>query len=668
MNVNPGTHASETPAPLPRRGGMLIPVCRTGPRALALTLLAAATFAPSGAAARQAPSAATEADTIGLGVLHDELARIVAESPVQGVAVALVSDSGTIWSGGFGTTGPASGAPVEAGTLFRANSVSKTLVALAVMRLVERGELSLDTPLGDAARDVQFRNAWQASEPVTLAHLLEHTSGFDELRFREYGFGPDDGGLAGALAVNPAPRESRWPPGHWMAYNNGGYAVAARVLEESHGQPFDDIVENEVLRPLGMTASGVGLEHVDRSRLTHHFLGPDTEEPAEPYPVIVRPAGGLITSADDLARVVTLFLRRGEPLLSPASVERMETSTTSRAARAGLDVGYGLGVYGELDGGVRWLGHAGGTPSAWARYAYRPEAGVGYVVLMNGADGPTRRRIEAALRGFLVPPEGARAAGGEAGAGPGADPTDYVGVYRPTAAPSSLWAGIERLFGATRVDVVGGRLVVAHLLGGPADTLTALGGDRFRTRDAPVADAVFLRDDDGRVEALVTWDPSNIRSNNLARSSAAAAWAPLVGLVLSLPLLLVGLVAAPVRSLVRRVRGRPARGSAWARRLPPLAALALVAAVGVLFVGVSGPDGLLALGRPGPAAVGFWVGTWLFAALSIAALGVTVVALVRERGPGRGARFWSFTVALACTTMLWFLATWGLVGLRTWAW
>lgn len=664
----------ETRAPVVRRGGMLTPVRRPGLHIVLFAVLAAAPFAPNAAAAGQAPFAAAEPDTAGLEALRAELAEIVDESPVHGVGVALVSTSGIMWSGGFGTADPGTGEPVGSGTLFRSNSVSKTLVALTVMRLVEAGGVSLDTPLHEAAPDVAFQNAWEASEPVTVAHLLEHTSGFDELRFREYGFGPDDGGLAGALVVNPSPRESRWPPGTWMAYNNGAYAVAARIVEVARGRPFEDVVQDEVLAPLGMTASGVGLERVDRARLARHFLDPDTEEPAALYPVIVRPAGGLITSADDLAAVVAMLLRRGEPLLSAASVVRMETPTTSGAARAGLGVGYGLGIYGELDRGLKWLGHAGGTPSAWARYAYQPEAGVGYVVLMNGADAPTRRRLERAVRDFLALPDtsGAPSRGLEPAATVAPEglaiPSEYAGLYRPTASPSSLAAGVERLFGGRRVSLADGRLVVGSFLGGPSDTLTALGGDRFRTEDAPDADVVFLRDGDGEVAGLVTWDPANIRSGNLVRSSAVVVWGPLAALALGLPLLLAGLVVAPVRSLLRRVRGRPARESAWARRLPVLAALSLVAAAGILVVGVSGPDGLLALGSPGPAAVGFWAATWTFAAFSVAALVVTGVALIRQRGPGRAARAWSFAVALACTTVLLFLTTWGVIGLRTWAW
>lgn len=615
-------------------------------------------------------------DTSGLWALRAELARIVDESPVHGVAVGLVSAAGPIWSGGFGTADPRTGEPVGAGTLFRANSVSKTLVALSVMRLVEEGVLSLSTPLREAAPDLDFENPWEASHPLTVAHLLEHTSGFDELHFREYGFSPEDGGLARALAVNPSPRTSRWPPGHWMAYNNGGYAVAARIVEGARGTPFEEVVRDEVLVPLGMHASGLVLEHVNRPRLARHFLAVDAEEPAAPYPVIIRPAGGLITSADDLGGLVTMLLRRGEPLLSAGSVERMEVATTSRGARAGLSPTYGLGIYGELDGGHRWLGHAGGTPSAWARYAYDPEAGVGYVVLMNGSHGPTRRRLERALRDALVPPAatGDSSVGGpitgssEAAAQDTVDLHPYAGFYRPAATPWSLTAGIERLLGGLRVEVADGRLVVSPVPTGPSDTLTRVTGDRFRSGGGSATDLVFLRKDDGEVDALVAWDPANISAGNRVRSPAPITWAPLVALALGLPLLLAGLVVAPLRSGLRRIRGRTSLESPWARRLPPLAALSLVAAVGVLVTGVSGPSGTLALARPGVAAVGFHLATWAFAALSIAALLVTARAVIRERGPGGAARWWSFAVALACTTILVFLTAWGVVGLRTWAW
>lgn len=159
------------------------------------------------------------------------------------------------------------------------------------------------------------------------------------------------------LLAHPQPRWSptsptctaRWAPGTRTAYNNGAYAVAAVVLETASGVPFPEIVEREVLGPLDMGSSGVGIESVDRSRLTRHVLPSGQEEPPVPYPLLIRPAGGLVTSAADLARLVQALLTGtapdGAPYLDDAALRRMRTPRTSDAARAGLPTGYGLGSY-----------------------------------------------------------------------------------------------------------------------------------------------------------------------------------------------------------------------------------------------------------------------------------------------------------------------------------
>jgi CubicO group peptidase (beta-lactamase class C family) len=446
--------------------------------ALALVLGLASALVAQGSDAAGPPSL----DGAALEGLRAELAGIVAASPVPGVAVGLVTRSDAAWTAGFGEADRSSGRPVTPATLFRTNSVSKSLVALAVLRVRARGGLTLEAPLRALAPDVAFENAWADTHTLRLVHLLEHTSGFDELHLREYAFEPGDGSLLDALAVNPAPRAARWPPGTRMAYNNGAYAVVAHVLEMVTGRRFGEVVAREILEPLGMSSSGFGLDAVDRDRLAVAYLAPDRVEPTAPYPLLVQPAGAFISSAADLALLVGFFLRRGAPLLPESAVARMETPTTTDAARAGLRLGYGLGSFTATAGGHVWHGHAGGTPSAYARYAYEPALGVGYVVLMNGNDGATRRRIEAALQGALVRGADAHLRGepgvrNEAGVPPTAL-APFEGVYRQSTSNWQLTAALERLFDARRIDLHGGALVARPLFGGTADTLqpAATGG------------------------------------------------------------------------------------------------------------------------------------------------------------------------------------------------
>lgn len=600
----------------------------------------------------------------GTAALQRELAGIVAASEVPGAAVALAWADGGTWSAGFGVADVEAGTPVSSGTLFRANSVSKSFVALALLRLHEQGRLPIDARLRDVAPEIAFTNRWEATHPVRVAHLLEHTTGFDALHLRDY-LRAGDGTLGGALAANPAPRTARWPPGTRMAYNDGAYAVAAYLVEKAAGERFEAYVEREILRPLGMHGSGFGLERVDRSRLTTHHLTATQTEPAAPYPPIIRPAGALIASADDLAAFVHLLLRRGEPLLSGAALARMETPGSTAAARAGVRVGYGLGSYTSGGAGHLWHGHAGGTPSAYARYAYQPRLGVGYVILLNGADAKARRRMEAAIQRFLVagrappPPAATPDGAGELAA--------YTGAFRQGTSSWQVTAGLEGMMDVQRVRAQGGTLIVAPLLGDLPRVLLPAGGDRFRGEGEAEPSAVFLRDARGRVAALRTWDADNVRAGNYERVSPLVAYGSPVVFALSLLLMASGLAVALFRGAAALL-GRPApEGERLVRWLPIAAVLSLVAALVVLVAGVAGRDAVEVLGRATFASVGFWALAWAFALLSLAAVLVTGRALARRPDIRRAVRIHSFLVALACTTLALYLTSWGIIGLRTWA-
>lgn len=377
-----------------------------------------------------------------------------------------------------------------------------------------------------------------------------------------------------------------------------------------------------------------------------------------------------------MPQLVGCLLRGGAPLVSPPAVERMRRPRTTEAARAGLAVGYGLGSYTAPGAAGRtWHGHAGGTPSAYARYAYQPELGVGYVVLMNGADGDTRDRLEAALQRFLT--TGRPAPPPAPGADAAPDPTAYAGLYRQSTSSWQLTAGIERLFDVQRVAVEEGRVTLSPLLGGPSRPLLPAGGDLFRDDDRSEPSVVFLRGGVGEVSGLRTWDPENLRTGNYERTSAPGSYLPLAIFVLALLLAVSALLVAPVRGvavLVRRFGGpAPAGPPRRVHGLPLLAVLSLVAAAVALMIGASGEEGLLALGRPSAPAVAYWLSSWTFALLSVTALSVTACALRRPpravagRLAARLALGHSFLVALACVALVLYLAHWGWIGLRTWA-
>ncbi len=132
--------------------------------------------------------------------------------------------------------------PVTADTHFRAGSISKTFVAMALVQQYEDGEMDIEAPVSELAPSVTIDNRFSA--PVTVLNLLQHTAGFDDMHFNErYNLtDPPDLPLLDVLARNPASRRVRWQPGTRMSYSNPGYAVAAAVLEQVTGRPYEDVI------------------------------------------------------------------------------------------------------------------------------------------------------------------------------------------------------------------------------------------------------------------------------------------------------------------------------------------------------------------------------------------------------------------------------------------
>lgn len=126
-------------------------------------------------------SAFAQPVAIDLEALDQSLEQIVETQGVVGASVAIADANGVIFARGYGYADQEAGLEASADTPFRAGSVSKLFTALATMRLVEEGQLDLETPLSDIAPDIAFTNRFEEEAPVRLVHLLEHTTGWDDI-------------------------------------------------------------------------------------------------------------------------------------------------------------------------------------------------------------------------------------------------------------------------------------------------------------------------------------------------------------------------------------------------------------------------------------------------------------------------------------------------------
>ena len=164
--------------------------------------------------------------------LTARLEKILKENKVPGLSLALAEKDGSLWTVGLGKADVAAGTPATADTLFRVGSISKLFAGLSALKLVEEGRLSLDAPVHTLVPEVRFTNRWEQTDPVRVVHLLEHTTGWDNLHFKEYAHSdPRPATLAEGLAVGPESRTCAWRPGTRFSYCNSGPAVLAAIGE-----------------------------------------------------------------------------------------------------------------------------------------------------------------------------------------------------------------------------------------------------------------------------------------------------------------------------------------------------------------------------------------------------------------------------------------------------
>lgn len=347
-------------------------------------LLVVATLLPRSQAAAQEPSSdamrADQTRSQTLGALHTRIDSIrrANHEPAAQVAVIL-PDTTVLWN--FGTE--RSGAPVTDSTLFRAGSISKTFAGLSMLMLAERGLVSLDAPLVELAPELPIRNPWRATHPVRLSHLLEAGAGFaDRESVSESTTTGVD--LQESIETLPYRLDVQWRPGEYTLYLDLGPVITAHLVEKISGRPHEEFVQENLFEPLGMARASYHLTPAVATRLA------DTT--AYEHIGWHWPSGALNTSAGELAALVRMLLDRGRyegrRLLSPESVERFETPTSTLAARKlGVGLGHAVNNWTTRFRGVRYHGHGGLITGYEAYYAYSPERGTGFVYM--GQRGPS---------------------------------------------------------------------------------------------------------------------------------------------------------------------------------------------------------------------------------------------------------------------------------------
>lgn len=627
------------------------------PCAISLVAVVLFMFAPTRVAA-QAKDDQPRAKT--LPELQQAMKAALDKEHVPGAGVALVANGELLWCGGIGEADIAMHRPVSCDTEFRVGSISKTFVALALLKLQEEGRINLYARLQDVAPEVPVKNRWEATHPVRIVNLLEHTAGFDDMEPSEVYNTRDryDFPLLEVFKRFQEPQTVRWPPGTRMSYSNPGNAIAGYLIEKVTGKPFDQYIRETFLRPMGMEHADYPFTDANKALLATAYEGNPPKASGYPF-IYLRPAGDLKASPGELAKLVQFLLRRGRAgdaqLVSTESILRMEVPETTLAVKNGLRLGYGLCNYTSVESGVVTRGHDGGIDGFISSYRYMPEHNWGYVILLNSGNSPQALKdlndlaIDFLSKDFAKPQQPALAL-------PVKTLKQFTGYYAPRASRSQLFAFVDDLAGGTRVRVINGKLTRSGLFGQP-QPLLSVGKNLFRGEKEPEGTTAFFPAESGGM-AIVSSGLAGISYSE--RSFLGWPLLRIAVLGLCLFLMLTTLPYALFWFLLKLVGAMKDVRHVAVRAIPLFATISLLI-VPLCLVRLGGSQ----IGSFNLWTAGIFLGTFAFPVLSV--IGFVLVLRVPKEEIHRAVRIHSLLVSSSCCIITGFLWSWHLLALRLWA-
>jgi CubicO group peptidase (beta-lactamase class C family) len=303
--------------------------------------------APALRAQQNAPLSAEK-----IKLIEAAVAAEMSRQNIAGLSLAVVTDNQLRWSNGYGFADLENYVPAKAATVYRLASISKSVTAVAVMQLVERGQLDLDAPVQ------KYCPAFPAKQwPLTSRQILAHLSGIRHYKSEEeYASTRRYENIAAGLEMfknEPLLHE----PGAKYTYTTFGYSVLGCALEGASGQKFSDFMRANVFKPAGMDGMRVddineiifnraqGYRRSKAGELRNSDIADNSYK---------LPGGGLVSTVEDLAKFAVAV--HTDRLLKKETVEQM---FTSQKTRDGRETNYGLGWSVQVQDGQRIVGHSG---------------------------------------------------------------------------------------------------------------------------------------------------------------------------------------------------------------------------------------------------------------------------------------------------------------------
>lgn len=379
-------------------------------------------------------------------------------------SVSVFADGKEVYRKSYGFAYLENGVKATASTKYRVGSISKTFTATVIMKLIERGDISLSTPLRN------FYPPIKNSDKITIEHLLQHRSGIANFTSAEdYMEWNTLKHTKGQLITKIVAGEARFAPGEKFEYSNSNYVLLTYIAEEITGRSFSVLLNQFVLQPCGLKNTYVGGKINPAANEAYSYVKmADWKKEKETDLSIPLGAGFIVSTPTDLN---TFFynLFSGK-IVSNESLKKMTT----------LKDNFGLGLFKVPFYDMTGYGHTGGIDGFHSNAYYFPESKVSVALTENGMVYPLNDIIIGVLSIYFGK-EYSLPQFSEAMSLNAEDLDKYFGVYSTPAFPLKLTISKD------------GNTLIAQGTGQPSFPLEYIGDNKFKF-DAAKLELEFLPD------------------------------------------------------------------------------------------------------------------------------------------------------------------------------
>jgi CubicO group peptidase (beta-lactamase class C family) len=444
--------------------------------------------------------------------LEKVLEKAIESESLTGAVWSTISDD-IVTTGAIGLKNADTKEILEKNDRVLIGSVTKTLIATGILRLVSQGKLDIESPVYKILPNITFDNPWREDNPVTIRDLLNHTSGIEDARFWQV-FSTESTPstpLKYIFSKNPSVLKVRTQPGTRYSYSNMGYSFLGLIIEKTTQEPYETNLDKNLLIPLGMKNSTFQFTtqkgmNIDPHLAMGHFDDGTTQEN---LPMFLRPAGQFTTTAKDMAQFAQFLMsdgtKNGKFFIDIALLNQMGNPKSTESFKNGLKSGYQFGLSYRDRYGVVGKFHRGNTIGYRATFYLFPEQKKAFFISFNTesetANYEKFNRIFINHLGITKHEEQKTKDN---------LPTSFKkfeGYYKMNPIRFKMFAYLDLLFNSIKVKLENDKLVIKSIQKEDYD-LFPVGGNLFRKNDRVKASHVFYKNDNAPMisDGLVTYE------------------------------------------------------------------------------------------------------------------------------------------------------------------